>query len=197
MKNPVNTGSPGTHSGTTQHEADSCSLAIHSLAIDANLRQVERFILNWRLMTDRPLILEDLEAVRENLLALSDDIWLSNDHNDPESLEAGVAFKRTYNVKLGAFDSLATELSTLVQQFTSVNLAAEEQTGGDSESENRRIIHELDREEPHSLDENFTYRRFAKCRKRPQGRVSSKWSHTTRSFRRLSLRAFTNMLRHH
>ena len=27
-------------------------------------------------------ILEDLEGVRENLLALSDDIWLSIDHND-------------------------------------------------------------------------------------------------------------------
>ena len=110
-------------------------------------------------MTDRPLILEDLEAVRENLLALSDDIWLSIDHNDPESLEEGVAFKRTYNEKLGAFDSLATELSTLIQQFTSVNLASEEQTGGDSESENRRIIQELDRDEAHSLDENFTYKR--------------------------------------
>ena len=40
-------------------------------------------------------ILEDLEAVRENLLALSDDIWLSIDHNDPKALEEGVQFKRT------------------------------------------------------------------------------------------------------
>ncbi len=31
-------------------------------------------------------ILGDLEAVRENLLALSDDIWLSIDHNDPQAL---------------------------------------------------------------------------------------------------------------
>lgn len=34
-------------------------------------------------------ILEDLEGVRENLLALSDDIWLSIDHNDPQALDAG------------------------------------------------------------------------------------------------------------
>lgn len=34
-------------------------------------------------------ILEDLEAVRENLLALSDDIWLSIDHNDADALEEG------------------------------------------------------------------------------------------------------------
>jgi hypothetical protein len=104
-------------------------------------------------------ILEDLEAVRENLLALSDDIWQSIDHNDSDSLEEGVAFKRTYNEKLAAFDSLATELSVLVQQFTSVNLAAEEKTGGDSESENQRIIQELDRDVPHSLDEDFTWKR--------------------------------------
>ena len=51
-------------------------------------------------------ILEDLEAVRENLLALSDDIWLSIDHNDPAALEEGVAFKRAYNAKAAAFDTL-------------------------------------------------------------------------------------------
>ena len=44
-------------------------------------------------------ILHDLEAVRENLLALSDDIWLSIDHNDPDALEAGVEFKRAFNAK--------------------------------------------------------------------------------------------------
>ena len=111
-------------------------------------------------MTDRTrLLLEDLEAVRENLLALSDDIWQSIDHNDPDSLEEGVAFKRNYNEKLATFDTLATELSRLVQQFTSVNLSSEEKTGGDSESENQRIIQELDRDVPHSLDEDFTWKR--------------------------------------
>lgn len=112
------------------------------------------------MMTDRTrLLLEDLEAVRENLLALSDDIWQSIDHNDPDSLEEGVAFKRNYNEKLATFDTLATELSRLVQQFTSVNLSSEEKTGGDSESENQRIIQELDRDVPHSLDEDFTWKR--------------------------------------
>lgn len=104
-------------------------------------------------------ILEDLEAVRENLLALSDDIWLSIDHNDPQALEEGVQFKRQYNEKTAAFDRLASELSAMVQQFTSVRLEAAEQTGGESEDENVRIIRELDREEAHSIDEDFTYRR--------------------------------------
>lgn len=31
-------------------------------------------------------ILTDLEHVHENLLSLSDDIWLSIDHNDQEAL---------------------------------------------------------------------------------------------------------------
>jgi hypothetical protein len=104
-------------------------------------------------------ILEDLEAVRENLLALSDDIWLSIDHNDPQGLEEGVQFKRTYNEKMGAFDRLASELSAMVQQFTAVHLESAEQAGGENQDENTRIIRELNREEPHLIDEDFTFRR--------------------------------------
>lgn len=104
-------------------------------------------------------ILEDLEAVRENLRALSDDIWLSIDHNDPQAFEAGVEFKRQYNAKAIAFDQLASELSALVQQYTSVRLEADERTGADDREQNEQIIAELNREEPHSLDEDFTYRR--------------------------------------
>jgi len=104
-------------------------------------------------------ILEDLEAVRENLLALSDDIWLSIDHNDAEGLEEGVQFKRTYNEKMTAFDSLASDLSTMVQQFTAVRLESGEQSGEEDASENERIVQELNREEPHTIDEDLTYKR--------------------------------------
>jgi hypothetical protein len=48
-------------------------------------------------------ILSDLDSVRENLLALSDDIWLSIDHNDRKALEEGVAFKRAYVEKMTAY----------------------------------------------------------------------------------------------
>jgi len=104
-------------------------------------------------------ILQDLEAVRENLLALSDDIWLSIDHNDSEALEEGVQFKRAYNEKMSAFDTLASELSTMVQQYTSVRLESEEQSGLDDTERNERIIRELNREEPHAIDEDFTFKR--------------------------------------
>ena len=111
-------------------------------------------------MTERTRkILEDLEAVRENLLALSDDIWHSIDHNDTQALEEGVDFKRKYNDKLAAFDTLASEISELVQQFTSVSLVSEEQSGAEDEAQNVRIIQELNREEPHSIEEDFTFKR--------------------------------------
>lgn len=102
-------------------------------------------------------ILEDLETVRENLLALSDDIWLSIDHNDADALDRGYEFKKTYNDKLAAFDTLASDLSELVQQFTAVNLAAAEQSGVEDAVDNDRIICELKRDEPHRIDEDFTY----------------------------------------
>ena len=104
-------------------------------------------------------ILEDLEAVRENLLALSDDIWLSINHNDPLALDEGVQFKRAYNEKVVAFDQQAVALSALIQQYTSVRLEAAEETGAGDRDRNERIIAELNREEAHSLDEDFTFKR--------------------------------------
>lgn len=104
-------------------------------------------------------ILEDLEAVRENLLALSDDVWLSIDHNDPAALEAGVEFKRAFNEKAAAFDVVASDLSAIVQRYTSVSLEEAEESGGSDRAANERIIAELNREEPHALGEDFTYKR--------------------------------------
>tara|TARA_A100001391_G_scaffold186044_2_gene154986 strand:+ start:830 stop:1447 length:618 start_codon:yes stop_codon:yes gene_type:complete len=105
------------------------------------------------------LILEDLEAVRENLLALSDDIWLSIDHNDDKALDDGVTFKRAYNQKVAAFDSVASDLSQLVQQYTDITLDSDEESGEGDQERNDRIIADLDREIPHGLDEDFTYKR--------------------------------------
>lgn len=104
-------------------------------------------------------ILHDLDAVRENLLALSDEIWLSIDHNDPEALEAGVEFKRAFNSKAAAFDVVASELSGLVQQYTSVRLDESEESGDADLAANDRIIADLNREVPHSLEEDFTFKR--------------------------------------
>jgi len=104
-------------------------------------------------------LLEDLEAVRENLMALSDAIWLAIDHNDAQALEAGVEFKRKYNAKVAEFHTMAGELSVLVQQYTSVRLEQAEESGSDDRDTNARIIAELNREVAHHLQEDFTYKR--------------------------------------
>jgi hypothetical protein len=105
------------------------------------------------------LQLADLEPVRENLLALSDDIWLSIDHNDADALEKGVEFKRVYNSNFLAFDALSSERSQLVQTFTRVDFAVEEESGDEDSQNNQRIIEQLNREQPHSIDEDFTFKR--------------------------------------
>ena len=103
-------------------------------------------------------ILEDLEAVRENLLAPWDEIWLSIDHR-PESLEEGGQFSCAYNEKMAAFDAPATDLSSMIQQYTSVQLEEREESGEVDEIGNERIIRAIDRETPHSIDEELTFKR--------------------------------------
>lgn len=104
-------------------------------------------------------ILQDLEAVRENLLALSDDIWAGIDRQDLDAFDEGVQFMRTFVEKNTGFDHVAAELSELVQKFMSVRLEEAEQTGSGDREQNERIIAELNREKPHSITEDFTYKR--------------------------------------
>ena len=104
-------------------------------------------------------ILDQLEQMREDLLALSDDIWLSIDHNDTQAMKQGVAFKESFNGKVAEFDKLSADLSVLVQQFTSISLNDEDSQDQQSPQSRDRAIVELDRYEPHSLDEDFTYKR--------------------------------------
>lgn len=106
-------------------------------------------------------ILNNLDTTREQLLALSDDVWLSIDHNDNDALIQGTQFKKAYNTKYKEFDKLAQELSTLVQQFTNINLdqQVQETETSSRSAESQRIIKALDQSEAHSLNEEFTYKR--------------------------------------
>lgn len=59
-----------------------------------------------------------------------------------------------------AFDRLASEISELVQQYTQVRIEEPESEGTETEQErNARVVQELNREEAHKLDEDFTYKR--------------------------------------
>lgn len=106
-------------------------------------------------------ILTHLETVRQDLLELSDDIWLNIDHNVPEALDAGCEFKRDYNERLAEFERIASAISTLVQGYTRVKVDEATPTAPSDQNaeERQRIIRDLDRNTPYTLDHNFTYTR--------------------------------------
>lgn len=104
-------------------------------------------------------ILEQLEQTREDLLALSDDIWQSIDHNDDDAMAEGVAFKQRYNTKMAEFDTLASDLSGLVQEFTAIKLDEAENGGAETPQARDRVVRDLDQREAHGIDEDFTYKR--------------------------------------
>ncbi len=107
-------------------------------------------------------ILDDLENIRENLLAFSDDVWLNIEHNDAQALDEGIVFKRRLNEQIDAFGRLSDGLTRLIQEYTQVQTEGEASAGsevGGSSTENSRIIKDLNQNEPHSLSEDFTYKR--------------------------------------
>lgn len=72
--------------------------------------------------TDRvKMILDDLDSVQENLLALSDDIWLNIDHSDNDAVDAGAAFKKQFNQKLEGFGRTGENIRSTLE--TTINSA--------------------------------------------------------------------------
>lgn len=104
-------------------------------------------------------ILEQLEQVRDDLLALSDDIWKSIDHNDSQALDEGVAFKKAYNAKLAAFDLMVGELSALVQQYTAISLIEPAPSAPQLRRPREGVVRDLDQRQPHDINEDLTYKR--------------------------------------
>ena len=106
-------------------------------------------------------ILANLEAVGEDLLAFSDDIWLNIDHNDSMAVERGAEFKIAFNEAVSEFTRVAGRLSHQVEDFTEVP-TFEAPTAPESTEERERrdrLILSLDQHVPHSLDEDFRYKR--------------------------------------
>lgn len=109
-------------------------------------------------------ILTNLESVKEDLLALSDDIWLSIDHNDSQAVQRGAEFKVAYNKNMHAFTADSDSLSRLVQNFTDVSIDSDDEKESASDTsisklDHERLIQELDHHTPHSLHEDFRYKR--------------------------------------
>lgn len=106
-------------------------------------------------------ILSNLKNVQEDLLALSDDLWLEIDHNDNEAIDNGVLFKSEFNKNNKKFSDTANSLSELIQNHTNTPLyqQVESKERQLSSIENERIIKELNNKEPHNITEDFKYKR--------------------------------------
>jgi hypothetical protein len=105
-------------------------------------------------------ILDAMDDLQENLLALSDDMLLSIDSHDNESIEEGAKFLKEYNTSLSKFSSSAQALADHIKTHFGVNPEIEDVESEISDEKKRnRIIKELDKTEPHALGENFTYKR--------------------------------------
>ena len=99
-------------------------------------------------------ILNALAHSEEDLLALSDDIWINIDHNDSDALDAGIAFKKKYNHAMLAFTQAADQLRELIRQSEPESLVSVpifEDTD--------RVVRSLDTAVQHRLDEDFRYKR--------------------------------------
>lgn len=106
-------------------------------------------------------ILANLEAVGEDLLALSDDIWLDIDHNDSNALRKGTEFKVAFNEAVAAFSQSSNRLSQLIEEFTEApTFEAPVAPRSEEERERReRTIRSLDTRVSHTLAEDFKYKR--------------------------------------
>jgi hypothetical protein len=118
----------------------------------------------WRLIMDSNekinSIVNDLLNVRENLLSLSDDIWLNINHNNNDELQQAFNFKKEYNKLFDEFNKNALSLSALIQQYTGIgNIEAAKPVIDESSEENKKIVVQLNKEIPHSINEDFIFKR--------------------------------------
>ena len=105
-------------------------------------------------------MLDTLNSLQENLLSLPEDMLLNIDPRDNQSLEQGTRFIKEYNENLDQFIDSASKISDQIKIHFSINPEEEEiekEFAGQPSQD--RIIKELDKTAPHTLYENFTYKR--------------------------------------
>ncbi|ABL65626.1 hypothetical protein [Chlorobium phaeobacteroides] len=105
-------------------------------------------------------LLDTLNSLQENLLGLPDDMLLNIDARDNDSLEQGTRFIIEYNNNLGRFVESTAKITGLIKAHFRIDPEKDEVV---EESVNRqqreRLIADLDQTVPHTLNENFTYKR--------------------------------------
>ena len=139
--------------------------------------QTEILLKDVQMKADITSILETSENLKEDLLAVGDEIWDSIDHNDSASLEEGVRVKVAFNQAVEQFTDSIAEVTDIVDNYSPAKPDPAPETT--TVEDKNRVVEELDHHEPHRLDEEFAYRR-------PYGfRLSEYAVSDTRTWRRL------------
>jgi hypothetical protein len=105
-------------------------------------------------------IYDSLIDIQEKLLALPDDIHLDINPRDNESVESGMKFLKNFNNNLIDFTNATNKITKNLREYFKINPEDENIEGESFDIERRkRIIQELDKTKPYTLEENFTYKR--------------------------------------
>lgn len=107
-------------------------------------------------------ILGQLSDVNEQLVSLSDDIWLDIDHRDNESIMKGAEFIQDYNLTTSQLSKAAAAIEQQLFAYFQNEIESVKPVidhGNDDMIKNQRMIKELDRNKACSLHDNFTYKR--------------------------------------
>jgi len=106
-------------------------------------------------------VVHNLQAVSEDLLAVSDDIWLSIDHNDSAAISKGARFKLSFNEVSEEYSSISNRICEILDAFKGAECQPD--TGSKHSATQRqkkdRAVKILDQRVPHSLEEDFSYKR--------------------------------------
>lgn len=91
---------------------------------------------------------------------MPDDMLLSIDPRDNESLAQGTQFIMAYNDSLSQFTGSSAKIAQMVKAHFGINPEEDDVVKESSNRQQReRLIAELDQTAPHTLNENFTYKR--------------------------------------
>ena len=105
-------------------------------------------------------ILDSLNTLQEQLMSLPDDMLLSIDPRDNDSLDKGVNFIKEFNRNMMQFTQSAARIAEQVKTHFGINPEEDElEQGNDSRSSRERITKELDKTQAYNLQDDFTYKR--------------------------------------
>lgn len=103
-------------------------------------------------------ILTDLEGINEDLLNLYEDLRQEGDPHDAAARRENLNLLREYNDKLEAFESASETLRALIERITHVDARHEVRVSAPLDAAtNARVSQTLDQQQPHALDEHFTF----------------------------------------